>query len=108
VSGEQALVDTPLGSLRGRGTAAVAPDAACVLAVRPENVALGAGADNVVEGRVAFAAYLGSTLRYDVQTPAGLLLKVDVGDAWHHEPLGVGEPVQVSFPASVALTLRDE
>jgi ABC-type Fe3+/spermidine/putrescine transport system ATPase subunit len=79
-----------------------------VLAVRPENLTLGAAGDNVVDGRVAFASYLGSTLRYDVQTPPGLLLKVDVGDAWHHQPLAVGQPVRVSFPASVALTLPDE
>jgi hypothetical protein len=32
---------------------------------------------------------------------------VDVGDAWHHEPLAVGAPVRVSFPASVALALPD-
>jgi ABC-type Fe3+/spermidine/putrescine transport system ATPase subunit len=106
--GDRVTVETALGPVQGRAADGLTAGARCVLAVRPENVALGAGADNVVEGRVAFAAYLGSTLRYDVQTPAGLLLKVDVGDAWHHEPLGVGEPVQVSFPASVALTLRDE
>jgi ABC-type Fe3+/spermidine/putrescine transport system ATPase subunit len=101
-------VETALGLVHGRAADGLTAGARCVLAVRPENVALGAGADNVVAGRVAFASYLGSTLRYDVQTPAGLLLKVDVRDAWHHEPLGVGEAVQVSFPASVALTLRDE
>ena len=48
------------------------------------------------------------TLRYDVETPAGLVLKVDVRDAWHHRPIPVGEAVRVGFPASVALTLRDD
>jgi len=57
---------------------------------------------------VAVASYLGNTLRYDVETRAGVLLKVDVGDAWHHEPLAVGQPVRVGFPASAALTLREE
>jgi ABC-type Fe3+/spermidine/putrescine transport system ATPase subunit len=104
----QAAVDTPLGLVRGRPAAGVAAGARCVLAVRPENVALGAAGDNVFEGVVAFASYLGSTLRYDVRLAAGLLLKVDVADAWHHQPLAVGRPVRVSFPASVALTLPDE
>jgi hypothetical protein len=31
-----------------------------------------------------------------------------VGDAWHHRPLAVGQAVHVGFPASVALTLRDD
>jgi iron(III) transport system ATP-binding protein len=106
---ERLTVETPLGLVHGRAAAGVTAGARCVLAVRPENVMLGAAAgDNVIDGRVAFASYLGSTLRYDVQTPAGLLLKVDVRDAWHHEPLAVGAAVRVSFPASVALTLPDE
>jgi ABC-type Fe3+/spermidine/putrescine transport system ATPase subunit len=105
---DRVTVQTPLGVVHGRPGDSVGAGSRCVLAVRPENVALGAGADNVFDGRVALASYLGTTLRYDVETPAGLLLKVDVRDAWHHEPLAPGQPVQVSFPASVALTLPDE
>ena len=41
-------------------------------------------------GRVAFASYLGNTLRYDVETAAGLVLKVDIRDPWHHELLRGG------------------
>ena len=101
-------VETPLGLVHGRPGDGLAAGTRCVLAVRPENVILGAGGDNVFDGRVAFASYLGNTLRYDVEMAPGLRLKVDVRDAWHHEPLAVGQPVQVSFPASVALTLPDE
>jgi ABC-type Fe3+/spermidine/putrescine transport system ATPase subunit len=38
------------------------------LAIRPENISLGASATsdgNVIRGRIAFASYLGNTLRYD-------------------------------------------
>jgi ABC-type Fe3+/spermidine/putrescine transport system ATPase subunit len=105
---EGLLVETALGLVRGRPGADVVAGARCVLAVRPENVRLTAAADNVFEGRVALTSYLGTTLRYDVEIPAGLRLKVDVGDAWHHEVLPVGWPVRVGFAASVALTLPDE
>jgi ABC-type Fe3+/spermidine/putrescine transport system ATPase subunit len=102
------LVETALGLVRGLPGEGVNVGARCVLAVRPENVVLDTRADNVFDGRVAFASYLGNVLRYDVDTPAGVPLKVDVADAWHHEPLTVGRPVRVGFAASVALTLRDE
>src|SRR5262245_11298766 len=105
---ERSVVETALGLLRARAGVGVAPGARCVLAIRPENITLGAGSDNTVEGRVTFASYLGNTLRYDVATATGLVLKVDVGDPWHHEPLALDAPVRVSFPASVALTLPDE
>ena len=70
---DQALiVRTDIGDLRAIPNGAVA--GRCVLAIRPENVALGPAAgggatdDNVVSGRVAFVSYLGNTLRYDLET----------------------------------------
>jgi ABC-type Fe3+/spermidine/putrescine transport system ATPase subunit len=111
------VVETPLGLVRARPAAGVAAGARCVLAVRPENLTLGGvegnpargplPTDNVFDGRIAFASYLGNTLRYDVQTAGGLALKVDVGDPWHHQPLALGAPVRLGFPASVALTLPE-
>jgi len=105
---ERAAVETALGVLHGRAAEAVGPGARCVIAVRPENVALGGAGENGVDGRIAFAAYLGNTLRYDVETARGAVLKVDIRDPWHHELLPAGHAVRVSFPASVALTLPDE
>jgi iron(III) transport system ATP-binding protein len=102
------VVETPLGLVGARPGEGIGPGDRCVLAIRPENVTMDGHADNVFEGQVAVASYLGTTLRYEVETAAGVLLKVDVGDAWHHEQLPVGRSVRVGFPASAALTLRDE
>jgi ABC-type Fe3+/spermidine/putrescine transport system ATPase subunit len=102
------VVETPLGTVRGRPDRRSKVGDRCVLAVRPENLALDGAGDNVVEGRITLASYLGNTLRYDVETRGGFVLKVDVGDPWHHEVLGPGHAVRVTFPASVALTLPDE
>ncbi|HYE91382.1 MAG TPA: ABC transporter ATP-binding protein [Terriglobales bacterium] len=105
---EAVMVETPLGTLRGRASGKVAAGDRCVLAVRPENVALGGDGDNAVDAKVVLGSYLGSVLRYDVATAPGLHLKVDVRDPWHHTPLAPGQPLRVTFPASVALTLPDE
>ena len=46
------VAETALGPLRCTPTGRVGPGDTCVLAVRPENVALGAGHENTLEGRV--------------------------------------------------------
>ncbi|HEY7520274.1 MAG TPA: ABC transporter ATP-binding protein [Methylomirabilota bacterium] len=107
-AGDDAVVETALGPLRARRTAGIPAGERCVLAVRPENLSLTGAGGNVVEGRVRLSAYLGNTLRYEVETAPGLLLQVDVRDPWHHETLAPGHPVRVGFPSSVALMLRDE
>ena len=112
--GERLLVETELGPLEAIPHAAAAITDRCVLAIRPENVAIqgGDGASsnggNTVGGRVAFTAYLGNTLRYDVETGAGLVFKADVRDPWHHDPMPVGRAVTVSFPPSVTLALPED
>jgi iron(III) transport system ATP-binding protein len=100
--------ETPIGIVQTSPAPGVGPGDRCVVAVRPENITLGSGHENTFAGRVAMTAYLGSTLRYDVELGAGVVLKVDVGDPWHHEVLPTGAPVRVTFPPSVALTLRGE
>jgi len=108
IAAGRVAAETAIGTVRGSPTPGVSPGDRCVLAVRPENIALGPGPENTFEGRVVLAAYLGSTLRYDVEMRAGVVLKVDVGDPWHHEVLPAGAAVRVTFPASAALTLPDE
>jgi iron(III) transport system ATP-binding protein len=107
VADGRAVVDTPLGPIRAR-PGDVAAGGPCVVAVRPENVSLEGAGDNVVEGRVRLASYLGNTLRYDVETAPGLVLKVDVGDPWQHDVLPAGRTVSVAFAASATLVLRDD
>src|SRR3989442_793701 len=51
---------------------------------------------------------LGITTRYDVEVGEGVVLKVDIGDPWHHEVLPSGSRVRVTFPASAALTLPED
>jgi ABC-type Fe3+/spermidine/putrescine transport system ATPase subunit len=105
---DRICAETDIGLVRSSRSTRVRPGDRCVLAVRPENIALGAAHENTFEGHVGLASYLGSTLRYDVEVRDGVVLKVDVGDPWHHEVLPTGAPVRVSFPASAALTLPDE
>jgi hypothetical protein len=59
-------------------------------------------------GRVALVSYLGNTLRYDLETTGGLVLKADIRDPWHHDPLPVGHEVTATFPGSVTLALSDD
>jgi ABC-type Fe3+/spermidine/putrescine transport system ATPase subunit len=107
--GEQALVDTALGPLRGHGGSAVPVGERCVVAVRPENLTLDTeAAVNAIEGRVRLSAYLGSVVRYDVETPPGLVLKVDVPNPAEHAVLPPGRQVRVAFAPSAALVLPDE
>jgi ABC-type Fe3+/spermidine/putrescine transport system ATPase subunit len=87
----------------------------CVICVRPENIAIdGAGvADhNHFTGRIAFAAYLGNTLRYDVDTGGdpgtGAIIKADIRDPWHHQPYPMGTTVTLSFPASAGYAIPAE
>jgi len=108
VGNGRVVVNTALGPLRGLAGGVVRRGDRCVVAVRPENIALGSGGDNACRGRIALASYLGNTLRYDVETAGGPLLKVDVRDPWHHEALAPGVEVTVSFPTSAALTLADD
>ncbi|MGH7331462.1 MAG: ABC transporter ATP-binding protein, partial [Candidatus Rokuibacteriota bacterium] len=105
--GEWLDVETPLGLLRARPVDGLPPGDRCVLAVRPENIAVGGPDVNAVAGHILLASYLGNTLRYDVEAAGGTVLKVDVRDPWHHDVLPVGQAVTLTFPPSVVLPLRD-
>jgi ABC-type Fe3+/spermidine/putrescine transport system ATPase subunit len=108
---QELIVRTDIGDLRAIPNGAVAGH--CVLAIRPENVAIDPAAGsaqegNVVLARVALVSYLGNTLRYDLETAGGLVLKADIRDPWHHDPLPIGHEVTATFPASVTLAVSDD
>ena len=83
----------------------------CILCIRPENAAFGgeaAAGRNLVNGRIAFAAYLGNAVRYDVELAQGIIFKVDIRDPWHHEELPMGSVVSLNFPASSTVAIPAE
>ena len=87
---------------------ALAAGSTCVLCVRPENIDLDGHGDaevNAVTGQITFAAYLGNTLRYDVDLGQGAVFKVDIRDPWHHVPLAAGARVRLTFPAGVTVAI---
>ena len=78
----------------------------CWICIRPENLALdeaAGGERNRFSGRIVLSAYLGNTLRYDVDLGGGVVFKADVADPWHHEQLLLGSPVELG--CSIASTL---
>ena len=85
------------------------PGDRCIVSVRPENADLDgepATGHNRVPGSIAFAAYLGNALRYDVDLGQGVVFKVDIRDPWHHEQRPLGAPVAVSFAAASTVAIR--
>jgi len=83
----------------------------CVVSIRPENATLDGGpaaGRNLVTGRIAFAAYMGNTLRYDVDLGQGVIFKVDIRDPWHHEQRPLGAAVTLSFEATSTVAMPAE
>jgi iron(III) transport system ATP-binding protein len=100
-------VRTSVGELTALYDGSLAAGDPCILCIRPENAAIGEGAPdhNRVHGRITFAAYLGSTLRYDVDLGGGAIFKVDVRDLGRHVQLPAGADVTVSFPVSGSIAI---
>ena len=100
--------ETALGALSAIHDSALRPGDACVICIRPENLALDdapGGDRNRFKGRIAFSAYLGNTLRYDVDLGGGVVFKTDIGDPWHHEQIPLGAPVELSCAIGSTLAI---
>jgi iron(III) transport system ATP-binding protein len=103
------VVKTALGELRALPEKRFKAGDRCVLSIRPENTSIeGHSSENRVTGTIAFAAYLGNTLRYDVDVGQGLVIKADVRDPWHQEELATGAPVTLGFAAGATVAIPAE
>jgi len=104
-------VATPLGTASVQGDARFRAGDRCIVCVRPENARLGdepGEEQNRLEGRVAFAAYLGNTVRYDVDLGHGISFKVDVRNPRQLPDVALGSRVTVTFPPTSALAVPAE
>ena len=101
-------VDTALGEIAAIHDAPLKPGDRCVICIRPENLAVNGAAGvgrNHFKGKISFAAYLGNTLRYDVDLGGGIVFKADIGDPWHHEQFPMGTAVALSCPIGSTLAI---
>ncbi|MCC7487169.1 MAG: ABC transporter ATP-binding protein [Burkholderiales bacterium] len=107
-AGERVRVETAVGEIVAIHEARLSVGDRCVLCIRPENAAVdgpSGGGGNRFTGRVAFAAYLGNTLRYDVDLGGGVSFKADIGDPWHHEQYEMGREVTLTCPVASTLAI---
>ncbi len=101
-------VKTAIGEISALLDERLRPGDSCIVSVRPENAGLDgetAIGSNRVQGTIAFAAYLGNAVRYDVDLGQGVVFKVDIRDPWHHEQRPIGAPVAVSFAATSTVAI---
>jgi ABC-type Fe3+/spermidine/putrescine transport system ATPase subunit len=103
-------VKTAAGDILGLAQEGLTPEAECNVCVRPETASLSLEerppADgNLLAGSIAFASYIGNTVRYDVEVAGDITLKVDLQNPWDHQPYPLGEKVFVSFPRRASLVI---
>jgi len=103
----RARLDTGVGELAAVTTGNLRAGDKCLVCVRPENVDLEQveAGENRLTGRISFSAYLGNTLRYDVEVAPGVTFKADDRDPWHHEPRATGSDIELSFPVGATLAI---
>jgi ABC-type Fe3+/spermidine/putrescine transport system ATPase subunit len=101
-------VETAVGEIAAIYDKRLSAGDRCVICIRPENATVdgeAGGERNRLKGRITFAAYLGNTLRYDIDLGHGVTFKADIGDPWHHEQLEMGRPVTLSCPVASTLAI---
>jgi spermidine/putrescine transport system ATP-binding protein len=109
------VVRTATGDrLRAEPAALVKPGAEVEVAIRPEKIAMTAGApcgaDNCLEGRVADVVYQGMTTEYLVALPGGPQMRVVVpnaGETWGSTVVPAGTSVYLHWPRGAGLVLGD-
>jgi ABC-type Fe3+/spermidine/putrescine transport system ATPase subunit len=105
---QRAVTETPIGPIVATADERLRVGARSVICIRPENVNVaGTGATDVnrLNGVITFTAYLGNTIRYDVDLGKGATFKADIRDPRHHQALPMGTPVSLTFSAGSALAI---
>ena len=100
--------ETALGEMLAMRDERLKPGDRCVICIRPENLELNdahVSNANHFRGIITFSAYLGNTLRYDVDLGNGVVFKTDIGDPWHHEQLPMGTPIALSCAIGSTLAI---
>ncbi len=98
---DRAALDTPFGRLVGRNPRGLRPGDRAALFVRPERLASGAAADNVLESRVTRRDFEGPVVNAFLE--GGIAIQLPHRD---DEPVLVpGEPARVAFRAEDAVVL---
>jgi spermidine/putrescine transport system ATP-binding protein len=101
-----AVIDTPLGRLRGRRQNAMEVGQEAVLFVRPEHFRLSAGApDGTVQARVRNAAFEGNMTHIFLKGPTRKDIIVTVGSGSGARIPEQGETAAISFDPATALAL---
>jgi iron(III) transport system ATP-binding protein len=111
-AGEQAVaiaVDGLDGQLFARASGDIAPGARCLVAVRPEAMTLRAPSEvpeprhNRVAGTIAFAGFVGGSIRYEVRAGRATIEVYDASSAhW-----AIGDAVAIDFAVDRTLAFPD-
>ena len=96
-----AVVETSHGMLRGQHGGRVAADAAAIVAIRPERVALNdgiGGADNVIVGKLEDLVYLGQSCKSVIRLDDGSeIVALQQAAVFERQALAIGETVRASW-----------
>jgi len=107
ISGEDVSVSTEYGAIKSKTKGGLKKGMTVLVSVRPEaltahkhGVAL--KEMNLIDGVVKLMTYLGSVVRYEVETPLGELMKVDVYNPKEAKIFQDGEKVILAFKSDDA------
>ncbi len=100
-----ATLDTPLGALKARAGAGLAPGKPATLFVRPENLRIAPEADALFEAEVVGSAFEGNMTHVSLGVAGGRKLTMSVGRHLGAHNLTIGDHVGVCFASEDAIAL---
>lgn len=105
-------VETPIGMITGMSYSECNAGDKCTVSFRPENIKVlqakdEASSDNVIDGKVGFASYMGNTLRYEVEQADSIIIKADIKNPLGHKEMPWGSDVRVEFDKASALIIPE-